>query len=396
MNGGGFHSASIAAASSSSPVSDDQLVVDRQQLRHVPRERGAGGMRDPAGRRHHPPSTSARYAGHVSRNSACQRSPGRSSSTTTKRERARLRPRRGRGVEPAPPLRRDEPSPVGGLVARGVRRAGGEERPGRRRHPAAPAVGSVRRRIAGRPFRFSIVVRHPGQSTRAPSGERAVGGASSAPCGAGSGPALRDDGALECGARRRRAADRLQYHAVALGQLQQAWRAARRPHRCRARSRSRIARKPTGASRSTPSVPRTSRSPSAWTVPPATAISSAVATARSVTPAQATSASSSMSPEQASSPVPPVDGCSPASTSARPVSTRQAMPVGIERARRAQRDHGGARALAVALLERRLQRRAARRRSCGASLSGVDEQDLHGPRLAAWSVRQRRGSCRLG
>ena len=51
---------------------------------------------------------------------------------------------------------------------------------------------------------------------------------------------------------------------------------------------------------------------------------SAVATADRVTPAQAASASSSMSPEQACSPLPPVAGCSPASTSARPVSTRQA------------------------------------------------------------------------
>ena len=45
-----------------------------------------------------------------------------------------------------------------------------------------------------------------------------------------------------------------------------------------------------------------------------------------VTPAQATSASSSMSPEQAWAPVPPVAGWSPASTSALPVSTRQAIP----------------------------------------------------------------------
>ena len=51
-----------------------------------------------------------------------------------------------------------------------------------------------------------------------------------------------------------------------------------------------------------------------------------MATAFSVTPAQATSASSSMSPEQAESPLPPVAGCRPASTSALPVSTRQVMP----------------------------------------------------------------------
>src|SRR6266851_4627822 len=60
-----------------------------------------------------------------------------------------------------------------------------------------------------------------------------------------------------------------------------------------------MSRKPTGASRLTPSVPRKSRSPSAMTVPPRNSISSAVATARKVTPAQATSASSSMSPEHA-------------------------------------------------------------------------------------------------
>ncbi len=55
-------------------------------------------------------------------------------------------------------------------------------------------------------------------------------------------------------------------------------------------------------------------------------ISSAVATADSVTPAQAASASSSMSPEQACTPLPPVAGCSPASTSALAVWTEQVMP----------------------------------------------------------------------
>jgi hypothetical protein len=54
-------------------------------------------------------------------------------------------------------------------------------------------------------------------------------------------------------------------------------------------------------------------------------MSMAVATALSVTPAQATSASSSMSPEHNSMPEPPVAGCSPATASARPVSTLQAM-----------------------------------------------------------------------
>src|SRR5436189_123468 len=58
----------------------------------------------------------------------------------------------------------------------------------------------------------------------------------------------------------------------------------------------RIARKPTGAARSTPSVPRKSRSPSALTVPPFRRNSSAVATARSVTPAPPTSASNRISP----------------------------------------------------------------------------------------------------
>ena len=84
--------------------------------------------------------------------------------------------------------------------------------------------------------------------------------------------------------------------------------------------------KPTGASRSTPSVPRKSSSPSACTRPDATGISSDVATACSVTPAQATSASSSMSPEHSSAPSPPVAGCSPAVASARPVSTEHDTP----------------------------------------------------------------------
>ena len=84
--------------------------------------------------------------------------------------------------------------------------------------------------------------------------------------------------------------------------------------------------KPTGASRSTPSVPRKSRSPSARRCADVSSTPIAVATALSVTPAQATSASSSMSPEQASRPLPPVAGCRPAVTSARPVSTLQAMP----------------------------------------------------------------------
>ena len=56
-------------------------------------------------------------------------------------------------------------------------------------------------------------------------------------------------------------------------------------------------------------------------------MSSAVDTAFSVTPAQATSASSSMSPEHSSMPEPPVAGCRPATASARPVSTLQAMLV---------------------------------------------------------------------
>src|SRR5687768_356481 len=87
-----------------------------------------------------------------------------------------------------------------------------------------------------------------------------------------------------------------------------------------------MSRKPTGASFATPRVPRKSRSPSAKTCASLSSIPSAVATALSVTPAQATSASSSMSPEQACCPLPPLAGCSPASTSARAVSTRQAMP----------------------------------------------------------------------
>ena len=87
-----------------------------------------------------------------------------------------------------------------------------------------------------------------------------------------------------------------------------------------------MALKPTGASRSTPSVPRKSSSPSARTRPVVTGSSSDVATARSVTPAHATSASSSMSPEHSSVPSPPVAGCSPASASARPVCTEHETP----------------------------------------------------------------------
>ena len=70
----------------------------------------------------------------------------------------------------------------------------------------------------------------------------------------------------------------------------------------------------------------------------------AVATALSVTPAQATSASSSMSPEQASRPLPPVAGCRPAVTSARPVSTLQAMPASSMSPSAAERDDRRARA----------------------------------------------------
>ena len=87
----------------------------------------------------------------------------------------------------------------------------------------------------------------------------------------------------------------------------------------------RIALKPTGASLSTASVPRQSRSPSAWTVP-LTSIPIEVATDRIVTPAQATRACRSMSPEHASDPSPPVSEWSPARTSAWPVLTEQEMP----------------------------------------------------------------------
>ena len=84
--------------------------------------------------------------------------------------------------------------------------------------------------------------------------------------------------------------------------------AAPRRRRCRARTTAGSSEKPTGASRSTPSVPRKSRSPSARTGPERTSMPSEVDTARRVTPAQATSASSSMSPEQSSEPSPPVAG----------------------------------------------------------------------------------------
>ena len=112
--------------------------------------------------------------------------------------------------------------------------------------------------------------------------------------------------------------------------------------------------KPTGASRSTPSVPRKSRSPSARRCADVSSTPIAVATALSVTPAQATSASSSMSPEQASRPLPPVAGCRPAVTSARPVSTLQAMPASSMSPSARERDDRRLRLVAVLLLERRL------------------------------------------
>jgi len=83
---------------------------------------------------------------------------------------------------------------------------------------------------------------------------------------------------------------------------------------------------PTGTSLDRPSVPRKSRSPSAWSEASRNSTPSAAATALSVTPAQATRASSSMSPEQAACPLPPVAGCNPATTSALPVSILQLTP----------------------------------------------------------------------
>ena len=118
---------------------------------------------------------------------------------------------------------------------------------------------------------------------------------------------------------------RLQHHAIALGQLHQRVHLLRRRVRIEPERRAGSSANPTGACLSTPSVPRKSRSPSALTSPERSAIPSAVATALQVTPAQATSASSSMSPEHSSSPPPPVTGCSPATASARPVSTLQAI-----------------------------------------------------------------------
>ena len=72
--------------------------------------------------------------------------------------------------------------------------------------------------------------------------------------------------------------------------------------------------KPTGTSRSTPSVPRASQSPSTTCTRrrPQGQGPIAAATERSVTAAQPASASSSMSPLQASDPSPPVAGCRPA------------------------------------------------------------------------------------
>ena len=117
----------------------------------------------------------------------------------------------------------------------------------------------------------------------------------------------------------------LEDDAVALGELDQRVELLLVGRLSRSK-RSRMAVKPTGASRSTASVPLKSRSPSATTVPAATGISSDVATERSVTPAHAASASSSMSPEHSCVPSPPVAGCSPASAIARPVVTEHDTP----------------------------------------------------------------------
>ena len=124
----------------------------------------------------------------------------------------------------------------------------------------------------------------------------------------------------------RRAGQRLEDDAVALGQLEQGRqlllvgvgveleaRGGSRGSRPGRRGRRRGCRGSRGRPRRGP-------------CPPATAIPSEVATARRVTPAQATSASSSMSPEQSSVPSPPEAGCSPASAIARPVSTEQETP----------------------------------------------------------------------
>ena len=92
------------------------------------------------------------------------------------------------------------------------------------------------------------------------------------------------------------------------------------------------------------------------TVPPRSSTPIAVATAVKVTPAQATSASSSMSPEQAASPSPPVAGCRPASTRARPVSTLHRSASSPSRALGLERHEGRSGVVAVARLERRLHR----------------------------------------
>ena len=92
-------------------------------------------------------------------------------------------------------------------------------------------------------------------------------------------------------------------------------------------NRSRIFWKPTGTSFDRPSVPRKSRSPSAWSEASRNSMPSAEATAFKVTPAQATRASSSMSPEQTLCPLPPVAGCKPATTTALPVSILQLTPL---------------------------------------------------------------------
>ena len=150
--------------------------------------------------------------------------------------------------------------------------------------------------------------------------------------------------------------ERLVDDAIALGQFQQlvdlvlrrigvdledsgGWRGSRPARSCRRRS-----------------VPRKSRSPSAFTTPLRRLISSAVATAFRVTPAQATSASSSMSPEQSSAPVPPLAGCRPAIGECAARLDLAGDVLVVERSLRLQRHDRRIRLGAVLILQRRLKR----------------------------------------
>ena len=138
----------------------------------------------------------------------------------------------------------------------------------------------------------------------------------------------------ELGLDRRRAPQRLQHDAIALGELEQ------RVELLLGRVGVELERQPDvgeadrRACLSTPSVPRKSRSPSAVTPPERSATpidgrDRLQRHARRRRPAPRAACRRSRVP----APLPPVAGCSPAAASARPVSTLQAIAASVERAR---------------------------------------------------------------